>query len=160
MNHVDTMIELQRANEDAPIIMHCDKQRDGAEHFPDIKLQLEQVELGINFDTLEPLTSCVVVSSQAKTVAETIAAETATAEQETMLDLLKLHKRLTVNKWIAACKEAGVSKRAFYAHIKTLKAEQRVTYQEPASKGKPAYFELAAPVEQETLVITESEQEA
>jgi predicted ATP-dependent serine protease len=36
-NHVDTQIELQRADKNAPIIMHNEKQRDGADLFPDIR---------------------------------------------------------------------------------------------------------------------------
>lgn len=59
--NVDTMTLLSRAGQDEPIVMSCKKQKD-AEYFKDIRLNLEQVEIGFDEDTFTPITSCVVVA--------------------------------------------------------------------------------------------------
>jgi AAA domain len=151
-NHVDTMIELSREGKDGPITLRCEKQRD-AEYFSDIKVALQVVDLGINMNTLEPVTSCVVVASSAATSQE-ITAETTAKEREQMLGLLQIHKRLSVNKWIAACKDVGISKAAFYKHIPDFKSEKLVTWDDKGV-GRATYFEIASTHEQETLDIVE-----
>jgi hypothetical protein len=66
-NHVDTMIELKRedrADKNSPILFTCQKARDD-EPFSPIKTELKQVTLYTDPVTLETVTSCVVVESEA-----------------------------------------------------------------------------------------------
>lgn len=148
--NVDTMILLSREDNTSPIVMSCDKQKD-AEYFDDIYLQLEQVDLGLDPDTLEPITSCVVVAGhKAEQREDTTGSDE--KEREEMLELLRLHKQLSVNKWITECKSIGISKKAYYKHIKVLKAENRVLYQEPAKKGLAGFFTLSIAEELEVIL--------
>jgi KaiC/GvpD/RAD55 family RecA-like ATPase len=63
-NHVDTMIDLSRADKDSPIVLHCEKQRDD-ENFSDIRLDLKIVAVSADPITLKTITSCVVTLSDA-----------------------------------------------------------------------------------------------
>ncbi len=151
-NHVDTMIELKHEGKSSPkqFVMHCEKQRDD-DLFPDMSLDLKVVELWIDPETLQMVTSCVVVASDRKS-AETEAAQAEDdMQREKMLGILRLHKCLTVRKWIEGCKQAGISKRAFYDHIEYLKEQNLVRYEEPAGKGKPGYYQLVSSVSQHPL---------
>lgn len=65
-NHVDHMIELKKedkADKNSPILFCCQKTRDD-EPFSDIKTELKQITLSTNPETLESVTSCVVVASE------------------------------------------------------------------------------------------------
>jgi len=66
-NHVDTMIELRKedpADKQSAIIIASQKARDD-EPFRDIKTELKQVDLYMDADSLEPVTSCVPIFSEA-----------------------------------------------------------------------------------------------
>jgi RecA-family ATPase len=137
-NHVDTMMELTKEDKtrrDSAILLHCEKQRDGA-YFDDIKLALHRVELGLHPQTLEMRSSCVVVASE--TTSREIDDEQ--QEREKMLNVLRIHKTLSTNKWKAiSTKELGVSHRGFYAHIDYFKAQSCVRWTEQGN-GKGIMF--------------------
>lgn len=146
-NHVDTMIELKRESEDmptSPIIMRCEKQRDG-QYFPDIKLQLEVVELGIHPHTYEPITSCVLVGNDTPTRKEAqteMQLQAEEQEQKIMLDILSGRSRMTTNAWKKDSKESGVSGRAFEKHYKVLEASHKIASQSSGKVGAPIYWTL------------------
>jgi hypothetical protein len=148
--NVDTMILLSRENSTAPIVMSCKKQKD-AEHFPDIYLQLQQVELGLDPETLEPLTSCVVVAGQ-KSAQNGETEESDAKEREQMIDILRLHRKLSVNRWISECRSVGISKNAYYRHIKILREANRVIYQAPEKRGLSGIFMLSPSEEIESIL--------
>jgi hypothetical protein len=65
-NHVDTMICLRKEDKNdknSPVIFSCKKARD-REEFSDIKTELKQVTLYTDTQTLEPVTSVVIVASE------------------------------------------------------------------------------------------------
>jgi len=148
-NHVDTMIEASREGKDGPVTLQCEKPRD-SEPFPDIKLQLEIIPLGVHPQSLEPITSCVVVASSESTLTER-EAETAEQEREKMRAILREHKKLSVNKWITECQAVGISKRAYYQHVQHFKDTKEITYQEPMKKGGRGFYQFTAEAEQELL---------
>lgn len=136
-NHCDSMIELKRADKYSPIVMHCEKQRD-AEQFDDISLQLQIVDLWINPETLEPVTSCVVVASSSPTSTETALSQT----QQKMLDILELQGRTSFNAWKKACEDARVCKpTSFYMHVQTM-VEQGKVKKEAEGPGKKTWYEV------------------
>lgn len=64
-NHVDVMIQLKKEDktrQDSPILFTSQKARDD-EPFRDIRLELKQIILGTDPETLEPITSCVMVDT-------------------------------------------------------------------------------------------------
>jgi KaiC/GvpD/RAD55 family RecA-like ATPase len=63
-NHVDTMLDLSHPSKESPIILHSEKDRDGA-GFADIHLELKIVSPYAHPITGEDITSCVVVTSDA-----------------------------------------------------------------------------------------------
>lgn len=65
-NHVDHMVELRKEDKNdkhSPIIVHSQKTRDD-DPFSDIKTELKQITLYINEENSEPVTSCIVVTSE------------------------------------------------------------------------------------------------
>jgi len=135
-NHCDTMIELRRADKFSPIVMHCEKQRDG-EQFNDFAMQLQVVDLYINPETLELVTSCVIVADT------TPAAETGLSQtQQKMLDILALQGRTSFNAWKKACEDARVCKpTSFYMHVQSLVDQGRVK-KEAEGPGKKTWYEV------------------
>lgn len=119
-NHVDTMIELRKDTEVGPIVMHCHKQRDGAERFKDILLELEVIDLGYDEDGV-PITSCVMVLSQAQPAS----IELAERERKQMLAVLKQYISLSQAKWLEHSK---LSRRTFELHLEYLKSQGLVTW--------------------------------
>lgn len=66
-NHVDTMIELKKedkADKNSPVLFCSQKARDD-EPFSDMKTELKQITLYTDQESLEDITSCVVVPSEA-----------------------------------------------------------------------------------------------
>lgn len=149
--NVNTMISLNREDRNAPIIMHCEKQKD-AEEFTDIRLQLKQVEIGFDPDTQLPITSCIIVAADGGGENEYISANNK-REQTTMLEVLTTYGRLTGNSWASKCKALGVSARAFKEHVIVLKKEKRVTYEEPIKKGTAGYYQISAIEKLEQMII-------
>jgi len=99
-NHVDTMLDLSRAEKESPIVLRCEKQRD-ADLFSDIRLDLKVVELWVNAETLKTITSCVVIPSDAPI------RPGLSDKQQVTLDVLATG--MTFAEWAKAAKEAGVS---------------------------------------------------
>lgn len=141
-NHVDTMIELStpESQSNGPITVHCEKQRDGAPPFEDFRLQRQLVEIGFNAETLEPLFNCVLVASESG-MSQQEAVER--NEQEQMLDLLKVHTKLSARAWISACKEVGVSQKTFYKHIPTLTDKGKIVCTKAVRSGQADYYEIS-----------------
>ena len=141
-NHVDTMIELV-PDEKVPGVlwMKCEKQRDGAEKFSDIKLSLKPVELGLNVETMESLSSCVVVTSDTLTSKEA-QAETEAIEKENMLTVLSLYGELSTAQWKKHSLTYEVSSRSFDRHSKTLAAEGKVKQRTKGKNGTAIYWSL------------------
>lgn len=134
--NVDTMILLSREDQDAPIIMNCRKQKD-APYFDDIRLQLEQVDLGLDQETGIPITSCVVVASNLSTQAE----DKAETERQKMLGILSQSERMNVNKWKEACSKVGISRNVFYAQKDYLANSGKVN-EEKQGPGKPVFYSV------------------
>lgn len=135
-NHVDTMIQMNQADRDEPIIMRCEKQRD-AERFNDIVINLQVVELYIDEKTLKPVTSCVVVAGnmpeQTKSVNST---------ERKMLEILADHGRLSAGDWLDACVKGHITKSsAFYNHARNLVAQNKVR-RDGQGIGKTVWYEL------------------
>src|SRR6266702_3586270 len=107
--NVDTMTLLVRESNESPIVMVCKKQKDAA-YFSDIKLQLEQISLGIDPDSYEPITSCVVITCDLQTHTE----EKTEQERATMLKVLADNGRMSSAKWKDACIDAGISRNVWY----------------------------------------------
>lgn len=65
-NHVDHMVELRREdkNDRQSPILFCSKKTRDDEPFRDIKTELKQISLDTHPDTLEPITSCVIIASE------------------------------------------------------------------------------------------------
>ncbi len=134
-NHVDTMIQLSRADKYAPVLVHCEKQRDG-EQFNDFALQLQVVDLYVKPDTLEPISSCVVVASDTPDK-ESVIPQT----QQKMLEVLSLLGRSSCNRWQRACEEAKVVKpTSFYKYVESMVSSELVS-KESEGKGKPTWYE-------------------
>lgn len=140
-NHVDTMIELKKSDADGPIVMRCEKQRDG-EYFQPMLFELEVIDLGMSPKTLESITSCVMVLSQSKMPG----VEKAEQERETMLDILKANDTLSQSKWMSLCSEQKVNRRTFEKHLEYLKARSLVTWQ-AAVNGKAIMYKAALSIE-------------
>jgi putative DNA primase/helicase len=132
--NVDTMALLCREDNEAPIIMVCKKQKD-AFYFPDIRLQLEQVILGFDEETLESISSCVVVSSDELTFNE----ERVNQERQVMMNALAKSEKMSVKMWREACARENVSRNAFYAHKDYLVQTGRIV-EEKLGPGKPVYY--------------------
>jgi len=96
--NVDTMILLSRSGQDEPIVMSCKKQKD-APYFNDIRLKLEQVEISWDEDTHIPITSCVVVASNA----QIDKASSLSSNQQKCLDLLA--DGMTLVEWKRLAKD-------------------------------------------------------
>lgn len=138
-NHVDTMIRLDRADKNAPVIMHCEKQRDAAQ-FDDITLQLEVVDLHINQDTLETVTSCVVAPCNAP-AQEDVPSQT----EQKMLDVLTLLGRTSYNSWKKACEDAKVVKpTSFYTYVQKMVDQHRVC-KDSEGRGRKTWYEAVKP---------------
>lgn len=135
--NIDTMVLLSREDNEAPIIMTCKKQKD-ASYFPDIRLQLEQVVLGFDEETLETISSCVVTSTDVLTFNE----EKANQERQKMLDILSEPGKMSVKVWRDASAKENVSRNAFYAHKDYLVQTGRIL-EEKQGPGKPVYYSVA-----------------
>jgi len=92
-NHVDSMLLVEKGNTDGSISL-CSKKARDEEPFADIALQLLRVELD------EDLSSCVVVTSDAKTGA------VLPRGQYQALELLNESGTLPSGKWQKACESA------------------------------------------------------
>lgn len=145
-NHVDTQIELKRPLETSPVIVaHCEKQRDGAPKFDDILLELQIVDLGENPETLEPITSCVMVLSENKAPA----IEKAEQESAIMLAILKEHEPISQTQWEEKCKARGISQRTYKARREYLETHNIVTCKKaPNGKG----FEYRVALDAESII--------
>ena len=136
--HVDTMIEAEKEEVGQVITLHSRKQRD-TEDFPDIKIRLQQVTIGTDSDSLESLTSCVVVGSQEQTEIVT------PRVQLQMLGILQVSGQLTSNAWQKDCEKAHkISYSTFHNHLKHLLGDGLVeTVGEKPSRGKRIYYTLS-----------------
>lgn len=133
--NVDTMILLSRESQDAPIIVTCKKQKD-APYFSDIRLQLEQITLWTDEESLLPVTSCVVTTCDTQTYSE----EKREAEYTAMVNILIKNTRMSTDKWKKACaEEANISRNSFYDHKSYLVQTGRVT-EEVQGPGKPVFY--------------------
>jgi hypothetical protein len=140
-NHVDTMIELKKADATGPIVMHCEKQRDG-EYFKDILLDLQVVELGLN-QNYESVTSCVMVLSQSKPAA----IEQAEQERAAILDILKENEPLSQTKWRDLCREQLAVKRyTFERHLTYFEEYKLVSFQK-SGNGKANMYKVIPTIE-------------
>ena len=100
-NHVDTMIELKKedkADKNSPILFCSQKTRDD-EPFSDIKTELKQIVLYTDDETLEEVTSCVVVASETP-----IKSEGLRATVQDVLDILSTAS-LIHSDWQKECVE-------------------------------------------------------
>lgn len=130
--NIDTMIELTRDESTGPIKLHCKKQRDGG-YFDDLYLQLQQVQTGFNEETLEKITSCVVV--QAEKVTPRL-----TDRQLAMLQVLAKYESLTNTDWKQLCKEEeNVPENTFDSNLRVLKKQGEVKL---TGTGKGAKYSL------------------
>jgi archaellum biogenesis ATPase FlaH len=109
-NHVDTMIQLKKADKadkHSPILFCCDKPRDD-EPFKDIKTELKQVVLYMDQETLETISSCVVVLSQ-----QTIQVDGLRDTPQNCLDILG-DRTLSYTVWMKECVDSlKISKATF-----------------------------------------------
>lgn len=100
-NHVDTMIQLKKedkADKHSPILFCCQKSRDD-EPFSDIKTEMKQITLYVDPDTLEEITSNVVIPSEAPIKAEGLKDTT-----QNVLDILG-DRELIHSDWQKECTE-------------------------------------------------------
>lgn len=136
-NHVDTMIEIKKDKDETTITLHSEKTRD-VEPFFDFNIGLKVVDLGINEETLTPITSCVVVASNA--AAEKT--EELSEVRQKMLQVLSAQGRASYNTWKRACKESELVKdTAFYEHVNWF-TEQKLVKKEAQGPGKPTWYEV------------------
>jgi len=139
-NHTDTWVELKKPEASGPIVIHCEKQRD-SDYFKDFLVELEVIDLGINEKTYEPITSCVMVLSQAKLPI----VERAEQERAAMLNLLREHITLSQRAWTDLCnKELGISRKPFEYHLDYLKSRKMVTWTPENPKPRQAINYKAA----------------
>lgn len=132
-DNVDTMISLDRSDNDDPIKVECSKQRD-AEYFPSFKLSLKTVELGTNTFTQEPITSCVVELYDGETAA-TDSTPAMSEKQTKMLEILAIHGSLTAGVWQKRCEDEGdIPKATFNRHVKLL-LEQEIIFKHEYKSG-------------------------
>lgn len=137
-NHVDTMIELSREGKDGALTLRCEKQRDAA-YFSDIRLALQVVDLGIDFNTCEVVSSCVVTVDDSAPATK----EDMTLTQQKMLDILEMHGRLSFNRWKEECKAAGIVKdTGFYNNSRALADKGKVT-KDASGDGKHTWYSIA-----------------
>lgn len=122
-NHVDTMLQVEKGTAEGSIILNFKKCRE-EETLPDITLQLLKVELG------EELSSCVVVSSDAKTGA------TLPQPQFQILEILHESGSLSSNEWHRRCLNAyKMPYMTWNRHRKMLEQAELIEYTEQG-KGK------------------------
>jgi hypothetical protein len=145
-NHVDVMIELRKedkTHKQSPILFSSQKARDD-EMFKDIRTELKQVTLHYDAETLEPVTSCVVVDT------EQPEPEKATPEiQINMLRLLKAHVKLTCNQWQKYSEETHQITRATFYRVRSIvEREGLITTADEKSRGKTVYYSLTEKGEQ------------
>jgi hypothetical protein len=135
-NHVDTMVSLSRASEDAPIIVHCEKQRD-AEPFEDITLQLQVIQLYTDPETLEQVNSCAVIAGTATTTQKVT-----TQVERRMLDVLTSLGRTSYNAWRKKCQDAKIVKAtSFYGYVSRLVDNNRVR-KDAEGPGRRTWYEV------------------
>jgi hypothetical protein len=119
-NHVDTMIKLS-SNDSNPssLLMECEKQRDGADKFPPIQLELLQVDLGINPQTFDPVSSAVVITNDREAV-KTTKQQRDEEVQKIMLESLVRYGEQSKATWQGHCKDNGVGRRDFDHNVDIL----------------------------------------
>lgn len=116
--NVDTVMCLTRESETDPIFFRCIKQKDGAEPFAPIKLQLEQVSLGVDEDG-EEITSCVIVSCDSATADE----DRICRIQAHILRILEVEGQLKTSQLKTSAmkdREIGISRNEYYDNITAL----------------------------------------
>lgn len=132
-NHVDTMLELKE--EEGSIIMRCEKQRDGAEKFEDIRLALKQIPLGTDQESGEQLSSCVLVPSDFQH--EDAREKAQMSAEEKMLSLLDAYGHLSTNKWKQLAYQQGVPERTFDSLLMILQTREVIESSSSGLKGSP-----------------------
>jgi hypothetical protein len=142
-DNVDTMLVMDREDDEGPIKVECKKQRDG-EYFPPFFLKLKVVKLGINPYTNEPVTSCVVEPTDKDDIDSK--QSKMSSRQERMLDILSIHGSLSSGVWQKRCElEAGIDRNAFNYQIKALLAGGYIASNEYYSgKQKRVNYSLVA----------------
>jgi len=125
-NHVDTVIRLS-SNEDnkSLILMECEKQRDGAEMFKPIQLELVQIDLGVNPKTLDPISSAVVVVKDIEAV-KTVQQKRSDEVQEIMREALVRYGEQSKNTWQNHCKDHGISRNEFDKNVDLLLFSKKI----------------------------------
>lgn len=122
-NHTDVMIELKRedkADNHSPILFHSQKARDD-EPFNDIRTELKQVTLYVKEDTLQPVTSCVVVPSETPSKGDALH-----DVAQNILDLLGDTPRSYTDWSKEAMKALGISKATFDRYKRLLEAKNHI----------------------------------
>ncbi|HZU00294.1 MAG TPA: AAA family ATPase [Ktedonobacteraceae bacterium] len=153
-NHVDTMLKLSCTDNQAPVVMHYEKHRDGRKR-EDLALLLQEVELYLDASTLEMVTSCVIDAAPGGTFSPSKPQEEVERERTIMLGILQQHHRLSTSKWKQLSLEAGVPKSSHYAHIEYLKQQQLVTW---INKGAGKAVEFMAKSEAQEAISSQEEE--
>jgi hypothetical protein len=136
--NVDTMICLCAENDDAPITVECKKQRDKAKFEP-FTLQLQVVDLGIDEETYEPLSSCVIIAGGA---VKDAFKEQADSEQKLMLSILANNPTVGANQWERLCKGAGIPSRSYTRHKTYMVSKGIIKEIAPERKGKAITYKI------------------
>lgn len=145
-NHVDTMIELVKRDEkdkNSPILFCIQKNRDEDPLDP-ITLEVKQIELYTDQETLEPVTSRVVVMPTILEVSQ--AATQDENDIEKMLEILNFHKRLSTNGWRKHCIAVGISERQFNRLVRRTDLQGKVSFTPAPKAGRPDTWEPMTPM--------------
>jgi hypothetical protein len=114
----------------------CDKQRDKA-HFEPFYLELQVEDLGLDDESLEPITSCVVVPGnnieQYKQQAD--------REQQVMITLLAKNPNLSDSKWKKLCSSAGIGSGKYEGH-KTFMLNHGMIQAQSQGTGRATLFTI------------------
>ena len=130
-NHVDTMLDLSRPSKESPIILHSEKDRDGA-GFDDIHLELKIVSPYAHPVTGEDITSCVVITSDAPV------SDGLNPKQRQCLDLLC--DGMTFAEWYKLVKDnVGVSEKTLIRYRDDIFIERGLLVKEEHEGKHPTY---------------------
>jgi len=139
-NHVDTMIELKKEDKNdknSPIIISSQKTRDD-EPFSDIRVEMKQVIISVDDVTAQTKTSCVIVATE-----QPEPEKTTPEAQRQMLEVLKLNKQLTTERWGKLCLEVHkITRATFYRNLKTLTREELIVPVDEKLNGKSLHYAL------------------
>jgi hypothetical protein len=139
--NVDTMIQLSaEENDDTSIKLECDKQRD-KQKFEPFYLKLETIDLGMDPETLESLSSCVIIAGDA--VKNEQWKDKADSEQKLMLSILANNPKAGTSKWETLCKDAGIPARVFDTHRTYMLNKRMISAIAPERNGLRTTYKIA-----------------